>query len=457
MNFTNPLTRFGFGCVAPFILQILIYQTYLWLKPDSQPDFILLVFSIPVVLPLVFFYFLSPYLIFYLSASGRTYTDKLNQSINEIFIAEKEVLTEEEVKTVQTELRSTLIPELSRRFRSGYVNHYFQQLRQDTEEASVLSFYEMIFLFGFFTSLYSAFNGIAVIFLHFGSFSLDGNVIIDQISSLTNVVIFSGLMFGLSLSSVFLVYLSQRRIRYLIPLVIQGWIRAYPDERLEILQLQVKAIAGFNFEDLLSREMAMSKGFMTSVMLDLLRDKVNIIVNEVTREQAGKQLAWQKYSDLLTKLDISQKKKQKIEASFLSSPLVKTAAQFAFDLREFESLKEDLTFFNNALENWEQKSDSEKLGAFLLLYRSAESLFRGILRSYNAALGNFGVMVLSLADLELLTLEEQRLLNQVRKQRNYILHRAGERIDIPKDFASEFLTTLENILVRARERRQAHR
>ena len=87
--------------------------------------------------------------------------------------------------------------------------------------------------------------------------------------------------------------------------------------------------------------------------------------------------------------------------------------------------------------------------AFLLLYRSAESLFRGILRTKGLDTGNFGTMLTTLADLGLLKNEEQIILNQVRRQRNYILHRAGEKITIQKKFAEDFIRVVENILVRA--------
>ena len=128
---------------------------------------------------------------------------------------------------------------------------------------------------------------------------------------------------------------------------------------------------------------------------------------------------------------------------------MKTAQQFAFDSREALLLKEDITYYHSTVESWENQSDSEKLSAFLLLYRSAESLFRGILRSLGQEVSTFGNMILTLADLNLITNEEQIILNQVRRQRNHILHRAGEKITIPKLFAQDFLKTIESILLRA--------
>lgn len=83
------------------------------------------------------------------------------------------------------------------------------------------------------------------------------------------------------------------------------------------------------------------------------------------------------------------------------------------------------------------------------MYRSVESLFRGILRSQGMSQGNFGVMSLTLSELALPTNEEQIILNQVRRHRNLMLHRAGEKIKITQAFAKSFLDTIESILIRA--------
>jgi hypothetical protein len=460
LNFGNPITRFILGSVAPLFLEGMIYQCYLFLKPDYEPDFMIFIIFIPLILPLIFFYFLSPYFIFGISRTGQFYRIELNQSINEIFITEKEIFSPEEIFTIREELRQSLIPELARLFRSNYVNHFFQQSQTDSAEESVLGFYETIFLFAFFSSILFFFNGLLTLYLYNNSIIIEHIVIIDQIENFTNILLSASFMFLLAFSSLFLIWLIQRRVRYLIPLVVPGWVKAFPDERIEILRHQIQAIADFNFENLLSTksQLANSKSFMTPIYLDLLKKKINIIVSETTREQAGKKLAWQKYSEILTKLGISEKKKDQVEESFLSSSLIKSVQQFAFDKREFESIKEDLNFFQSTLDTWEQQTDSEKLSAFLLLYRVAESLFRGILRNLGIEkLGNFGAMSLTLADLGLVIHEEQLILNQVRRQRNFMLHRAGEKIKITKVFADSFLETVENILVRAGELRTISR
>lgn len=447
MNFNSPVTRFLLGVVFPFFLELMIYQSYLFLKPNRNPDFLLSIFLIPILLPLIFFYFVSPYFIYSLSGTGRKYSESLNLSINEIFITKKEILSQQEIETIGKELRQTLIPELTRRFRANYVNHFFQQSHAKGHDIdSVLGFYETILLFAVFSFALSLINGILAIFLNFFSINIEQIVIVDQISNITNVLLTAIFMFILSLSSFLLIILVQRRIQNIIPLVVQGWVNTVENERLEILQLQIQALSDFNFEDLLSSQLIESKDFMTAIYLDLLKDKINEVSNIVSRDQAGKKLAWRRYAEILTNLGISEKKKEQIEDSFLSGSLI---TKFSYDQREFESVKEDLSFFHSRLESWQEQSDNDRLRAFLLLYRSAESIFRGILRNQGSPQGNFGTMILTLAEMKLISNEEQIILNKVRRQRNLMLHRAGEKINITKSFAQSFLESIESILLNA--------
>lgn len=442
------LTRFIIGCYFPVFLEMLIYESYLYLKPHRQPDFMLLIYTIPIVLPLVFFYFVSPYVIFKLSSAGEKYSSALEKSIDEIFISEKNVLNPNEILIVKKELESTLIPELVRNFRSDYINSYFSQSHpNEVEEYSILNFYEEIFLFSMFASFFSFFNALVTVYLHFDNLILGTINIADKITDILNVLLFFSIMTTLGLIGLFLLVLLRRRLTIYISLTNPGWVNFSNDKEAQLLQ--IKAISDFNFEDILSDQLVNTRGFMTNLYLELLKERINKVVVAATREQVGKQLTWGIYSNILTELNIEEKKKTRLEKVFLSSPLIKTAQQFAFNKREAESLQEDFSYFNSTIENWDSQGDSEKLSAFLLLYRSAESLFRGILRTRNLDTGNFGTMLSSLADLGLLKNDEQIILNQVRRQRNYILHRAGEKITIQKKFAEDFIRVVENILVRA--------
>ena len=407
----------------------------------------ILIVTIPLFLPLIFFYFISPYLIFELSQAGEAYSSALEKSIDEIFISEKSVLDEMEITVVRQELETTLIPQLVRNFRSSYVNNYFTSHDSEIEEYSLLNFYESIFLFSIFSSILSFFNAFITIYLHDNSIYIETILIADKISNSDNVLLFGTLMIGLGTIGVFLLFLLRRRIKNYIFLVNPGLVSS--TDRKETQIMEIKAISDFNFDEVVGDELINNRGFMTNIYLELLRERINRVVVLASREKVGKEVTWKIYNNILTKLNIEEKKKDRLQESFLSSPLIKTAQQFAFDKREALSLQEDFTYFNSTLENWATTGESEKLSAFLLLYRSAESLFRGILRTRGIDTGNFGTMLTSLSDLGLLKNEEQILLNQVRRHRNYILHRAGEKITVQRKFAEDFIQVVENILVRA--------
>ena len=180
MNFSNPIMRFVVGCYFPVLIELLIYEAYLFIKPDRAPDFMLLVVTLPIVLPLIFFYFLSPYLIFKLSSTGEHYTEALEKGIDEIFISEKNVLTPNEIEIVKGKLETALIPVLTRQFRSTYANNYFNQLHdQKVGEYSVLNFYETIYLFSLFSAFFSFFIALVTFYFNFADISIEGFIFAD--------------------------------------------------------------------------------------------------------------------------------------------------------------------------------------------------------------------------------------------------------------------------------------
>jgi uncharacterized protein YutE (UPF0331/DUF86 family) len=85
----------------------------------------------------------------------------------------------------------------------------------------------------------------------------------------------------------------------------------------------------------------------------------------------------------------------------------------------------------------------------MLLYRAAETLFRGILRKKRGKMGNFGSMVLALTELGFINNEEQIILNQARRQRNYILHRTGEALTLSQGYMKQFSETISSIITKA--------
>ncbi|MHA2339823.1 MAG: hypothetical protein ACXACX_21140, partial [Candidatus Hodarchaeales archaeon] len=153
MKFTSStIYRFLFGILFPFVLEALLYQTYLFLNPNSEfdPDFMFFLIFSPLIIPLIFLYFLSPYFLYNYTQVGNNYKKLLRKNIDNIFLSEKEILEEQEEKIIREELLTTLIPDLERIFRRSYVDSYFQDrsATRNVRQSNLLSFFETVFLFG---------------------------------------------------------------------------------------------------------------------------------------------------------------------------------------------------------------------------------------------------------------------------------------------------------------------
>lgn len=451
LKITSPFNRFLLGVLAPFILEGLVYQSYLFLNPRFEPNFNFFIIYFPLLIPLFFFFFITPWIIYYLSGTGKNYSLGLLKNIDSIFLQEKEILSENERVIIEKELKTSLIPELAKQYRTRYIDSYFQDRANQTPVyySDLLSFYESLFIFGLLTGILNFFNAVLTIFVHTTSLDLPINIHIEKITNLLNTLLFFGLFILIALSGFFLALLSKNRISYLIPHVIPGYVQYRTPERLKAKELTVRTLAAFDISNLVG-DLSHNTNFILNLYNHLgFYEQISEIINEEAQIQAGKELVWNRYELLLEKEGISEKKIATLESSFLNSPVLRSAEMFSFDYREFESLKSDLSYTYQRINNWEKLGNEEQLTAFMLLYRAAEALFRGILRKKQGKIGNFGMMVLALAELHLINNEEQIILNQVRRQRNFILHRSGEELSLSKNFMKSFYSTISIIITRA--------
>ncbi|MHA2105940.1 MAG: hypothetical protein ACW981_21140 [Candidatus Hodarchaeales archaeon] len=455
MKFTSStIYRFLFGILFPFVLEALLYQTYLFLNPNSEfdPDFMFFLIFSPLIIPLIFLYFLSPYFLYNYTQVGNNYKKLLRKNIDNIFLSEKEILEEQEEKIIREELLTTLIPDLERIFRRSYVDSYFQDrsATRNVRQSNLLSFFETVFLFGMISGILNIINGILALYVHFTPINTQFNIGIDQIENIGNALLFILVFILVAMSGFIMATIAKRRIAYLIPSVIPGFVQYRTPERVMAKKLTAQSIAGYDLEPLIGSEHIRNDTLTTKIMEQSgLIDQLVEIIDESAQDEAGKLLAWESYSKILKEKGISNNKIETISESFLESSVIKSAELFSFDYREFQSLKSDLTYVYEHISSWDSKSSEERLTAFMLLYRAGETLFRGILRKTRGKMGNFGSMVLALADMNLINNDEQIILNSARKSRNWILHRTGEEFSLSQGYMRQFYDCIKSIITRA--------
>ena len=107
LKITSPFNRFLLGVLAPFILEGLVYQSYLFLNPRFEPNFNFFIIYFPLLFPLFFFFFITPWIIYYLSGTGKNNSHGLLKNIDSIFLQEKEILSENERVINEKELKTS--------------------------------------------------------------------------------------------------------------------------------------------------------------------------------------------------------------------------------------------------------------------------------------------------------------------------------------------------------------
>ena len=453
----SSIYRFLFGIFFPFVLEGLLYQSYLFLNPNSnfKPDFLFFLIFAPLLIPMIFLYFITPWFIFKYTQVENNYRSGLSKNINNIFLQEKGVLDENEEKIIRQELINTMIPDLISAYRARYIDSFFSRVmttsNRNARQINLLSFFETIFLFGIISGIINVINSILALYVHFSSIELQfANIQIDQIHNASNAFFFILLFLMIAISGFIMATIAKRRISYLIPAVVPGYAHFRTFERIMEKKLTAQLIASYDLESMIGNDLIRNDILVSDIMEKSgLSIQLAEIIDEYSQDQAGRELVWESYSKILKKKGISNNKIETISESFLESSVIKSAELFTFDFREFESLKSDLSYVYGHIAKWDEKTNEERLTAFMLIYRATETLFRGILRKTRGKMGNFGSMVLALADMNLINNDEQIILNSARKQRNYILHRTGEGLSLSQSYMRQFYECITSIITRA--------
>ncbi|MEA2071427.1 MAG: hypothetical protein U9O98_09065, partial [Asgard group archaeon] len=118
---------------------------------------------------------------------------------------------------------------------------------------------------------------------------------------------------------------------------------------------------------------------------------------------------------------------------------------------EVNSLKMDIEYVKNRLSLWKETSEEERATALVFLFRSSEQLFKSIIERLEAPIevySNFSMMLSFLTEKEFITREEEEVFNNIRNQRNTLVHQSGRLLKIKKKEIEEYLSCLEKVLLR---------
>ncbi|HUU79273.1 MAG TPA: hypothetical protein VMX55_13085 [candidate division Zixibacteria bacterium] len=406
-----------------------------------------------LIAPALFFYMISPMMIYFVSGAGSYYRNNLRENIDSLFIfsGDEEGLSDAQKEKIRDEINKKLIPQLEDEVKGLYIDSFVN--RSKSNKYNLLSSFETLFLFSIIWSMFSLADFVGVIILHFTPIALDF-IVIDQIVNPVNVIIFAIIFALLTILSDSLAFYSLGRLRKLmletLPIVI------HIDEEEEIKRNNyIRALSQFPIESLVGDNFLRKH----SRRIDYIyQDELTAPLSEALRvyaqNQVAKQQAWRIYKPILDGLAVSEKQTAAIKNRFFDSPFYDIArGVFSYE-HELQSLKTDIEYVKNRLNLWKKISEEERATALVFLFRSTEQLFKSILDRFEAPIdiySNFSSILQFLIDKKLIDEKEEEAFNTIRKKRNTLVHQSGRIVSIKKEEIEAFLESLENVLLKVED------
>ncbi|MFX0095344.1 MAG: hypothetical protein ACFFBD_26655 [Candidatus Hodarchaeota archaeon] len=439
--------RFILGILLPLLVEFGLYETYLYLNPNFTPTLDILFLLIPLMLLLLNIFILSPNLIYFASRIGKDYKSWLENYLDRIFDENKELLEETEKSIIRRGIQQEVIPSLQSELREEYMRK-FHNRGFDVLESS-LTYQEALFLFSVFSIVTNIINIGLMIYIHYNSIRFSA-IYIDQITDIGNILLFISVFFIFLLISVFLFVKSQKEIKYLLSLSLSGLFPEINSLKQEASKLKLEAFKNFDWDQLDPRIMQ-TETIQQIIKETIYSDLLNLIRESILAE-AGKRLIWKKYNSILEKIELPEKKKERIEKSFFSLDVFR-AAKSIISEEEFLAIKNDLLNVQKKIEIWNDMTEEDRITGFLYLFRVLETIFRNILIQFGVELGqpSFHSMTSLLWNLELINRREKDFLHTIRIRRNEILHNPGHLRPIDQQTMKTMQELVENILVKVKE------
>lgn len=440
--------RFFLGILLPVLIEFGIYETYLYLNPRLTPNFEILFLLIPLLLILLNIYILSPNLIYFSSRINEYYKSWLQNYLNRIFKKNEELLDEKEKSFIREGIENEVIPSLQRSLREEYMRKFHDRKLEGLDAS--LTYQESLFLFSLFSVVVNAINIGLIFYVHSNSISFL-NIYLDQITNIGYILFFASI-FGIFLViSLYLLIRSQREIKHLISLSLSGLFPRVKSLQQETALLKLEAFKNFDWEQLDPKLVQMET--IGEIIKETIYDDLVSLIRDSLLAETGKRLLWKKYNCILEKIELPEKKRERLERSFFSLDVLRTAKSLISE-QEFQAIKKDLLDVRKKIDLWDEMGEEDKITGFLYLFRVLETIFRNILLQFGVELAqpSFHSMTSLLWDLELIDRREKDFLHQIRIQRNAILHNTGQLRPLSRQTMDTMQELVENILVRVREK-----
>ncbi|MHA1169195.1 MAG: hypothetical protein ACTSRU_15315, partial [Candidatus Hodarchaeales archaeon] len=222
----------------------------------------------------------------------------------------------------------------------------------------------------------------------------------------------------------------------------------------ETTLLKLEAFRNFDWEQFDPRIIQRGSDTLQRLIQETIYDDLANYIRDSILSEAGKQIIWRRYSSILEKIELPEKKKERLERSFFSTGLLRTAKFLILSENELRAIKEDLLSVSVKIESWKEMNDEDRMTGFLYMFRVMETIFKSVLQKFNADMEQptFHSITSLLWELDLIDKREKEFLHYIRIQRNMILHDTGQIRPISRQTMENMKELVEQVLLRVREK-----
>lgn len=465
---SDVMTRFLLGIVLPFAMQFVAYALYSAVRFGAVKLSTLLA-SLFVVFPALFFYFIGGRLVWNVCGMNGFLSKNLTEHLDEIFISgratplmsgeadvgahiarRKPELNEHQTNALRAKIREEVIPNSLRHARREYTASFVGRPNRSRNER-LLTYYEGILFFGFVTALLVVVDLVILAVLSQTNIELDF-VYLDRITSPLNLVLIWAAFTGVLLTAITGVQSTVSRIRELIPLVspiVYYESRESRNRRISALRAVVRTpvdrLLGMKpTRSLYPSIEKMYDHLLTPLLVESLQWEV--------RGETARATVWRQYRKVLDELRLSETALKDIETRFLGADVGKLVSERAVVSEELaDGILSDLDYVTARIAKWDESNEEEQSLAFLLLYRSAESIIQVVVSQLavtHIEELNLLAMINFLKERQLISGNEAIMLHRLRHLRNVIMHQPGKKIAVDKNAMHGFLGIIQNVAER---------
>ncbi|MCY3410760.1 MAG: hypothetical protein INQ03_03895 [Candidatus Heimdallarchaeota archaeon] len=442
------------GILAPIGIQVGILFLYSSIRYQVIDRAIVTVLML-LIFPILIFYVLYPFVITEFGQLKKRIDKRLDKEFNSIFLSDSTSTALERSRTILEEkmvikensmvsenIKSKLIPLLTKRALLNYQNEFYSRDNKIKVERS-LNYFESLMHFAILNIFFFIFDLILIIIMWFTSVNLYV-IVLDEIIS--KPVFFSMLITSILVLvfSGFLYRYAVDKVEYFLPYVLPILFSEDKEEQY-FRQQTIRSLLSYNLDNLLDRrEQKIHHKLFSKAQEELVNELISEELVITARKEFAQKIAWREYASIFQNVNIGKD-------SLLEQLLVgKRIGELKIDEKDLLGLNSDFEYILAHVEQWKKQTTDSRIIAYFRLYRIIEYIIRTVV-SVNGYItdeeeNNLFNGIKALQKQKLIDDQAVTALHNLRYTRNKLMHEPGIDLKIARKSFTENIEVINNLL-----------